>query len=202
MNLFIIFLDVLFLIAIGYSIGNLFLFDKSYSSLKKFSLSYALGFGIVGIQLFLFFIAGIKWNILNILAPWVVMFFVYLTKKEDLLIKFKDINIFRKVKRLSNFEKILILSIFSLILFVGIESVMRPIQAWDGWGNWVLKSNVFYTKNGIDPYYFKYTGDEYPLIIPLTVTFGYITIGEIDDAAILLFYFTFYLSLGALFFTK
>ena len=200
MNTFTIILDITFIITIGYLIGNKFLFLKKYSFLKKFALSYLLGFGFVGFQMFFYSLIGIKWNLVDLTLPWliIIIFAIFRNWTEISTLRKRSITIRSQFGRI---EKILFLLLILLIVFVGVQSILRPIQAWDGWDNWVLRSNVFYINKDIDPYYFKYTTDSYPLIIPLTVSFGYISMGKIDDRTILLFYYMFYASLGILFYS-
>lgn len=200
MNIIKISIDVLFIILIGYSFGELFLFHKSYSLLKKLGLSYALGFGFIGLQMFFYQLINIGWSTFTISLPWCLLILIYL-KNKGFRINYENVRRYFWEQGFTRLEKALMALIFLIVFFVGIESVIRPVQAWDGWDNWVLRSNVFYLNNGIDRYYFNYTTDSYPLIIPLTVAYGYISLGKIDDTAILLFYYMFYVSLGALFYS-
>ncbi len=197
MNILIIIFDIVMIFLVGYTTGVTWLFHKSYPFLKKIALSYALGFGFIGIQMFFLSLIGIKWNYGIILTPWVVFICYFFLKN-------KKINYSSNFKLglIGRIEKTLIFFLVAIVLFVGIESVMRPVQAWDGWDNWVFRANVFYLNGGIDNYYFAYTTDSYPLIVPLTTSLGYITLGEIDDRAILLFYYVFYVALGILFYSS
>ncbi len=195
MNTLIIIFDIIMIFLVGYTTGCTWLFPKTYSFFKKFALSYALGFGFIGIQMFVLSVIGIAWNYGIILTPWVIFICYFFLKNKNLLHSSAI-----KVKSMTRIEKILASILIVLVLFVGIESTIRPVQAWDGWDNWVFRANVFYLNSGIDHYYFAYTTDSYPLIIPLTTSLGYITLGEIDDKAILLFYYSFYVVLGILFY--
>lgn len=202
MNTIIIFFDIVLITTVGYIVGSYFLYNKSYSLLKKIALSYGMGFGIFGFQLFFYNLTSVPWSIISITCPWILLICIFVANNFYKL-KIQKLEYYqKKVLQLTVTEKILTITILLLISFVGIESILRPIQAWDGWDNWILRPNVFYTTNTIDKYYFKYTTDEYPLIMPLTITFGYITLGEIDDRSVLLFYFAFYLALGALFYAQ
>ena len=195
MNILIIIFDIVMIFLLGYAIGVTWLYPPSYPFLKKLSLSYALGFGFIGIQMFILSVSGIRWNYGIILTPWVIFICYFFLKNRNF-----SYSLPVKLGYVGRIEKILMSLLVTLVLFIGIESVMRPIQAWDGWDNWVFRANVFYLNEGIDHYYFAYTTDSYPLIIPLTTSLGYITIGEIDDKAILLFYYLFYVALGILFY--
>jgi len=200
MNFITIAIDIAAITFVGYCIGELYLYATSYSLLKKVALSYALGFGLIGMQMFVYSELGVSWNVTNLVIPWTIVFAYFFIRKKPKINGLKISNLFRH-QNFAKSEKFLAILVFLLLFFVGVESIMRPIQAWDGWDNWVFRSNVFYMNGEIDKYYFSYTTDSYPLLIPLTVTAGYLSIGEIDDRTILLFYYMFYASLGILFYS-
>jgi hypothetical protein len=200
MNILTILYVIIFIILAGYTTGEYFLYAKSYSIIKKIALSYALGFGFIGIQMFILSILGIKWNYGIILTPWLIFICYFFLRNHKY--SYHNLNILNKIKLFSRIEKLLLILLVSLLIFVGIESVLRPVQAWDGWDNWVFRANVFYLNKGIDNYYFSYTTDSYPLIIPLTTSLGYMSLGSIDDRSILLFYYFFYFALGLLFYSS
>lgn len=192
MSFFLIVLTILVIISAGFLVIELLGFLKESSLFEKLSFSWGLGFGLIGLQLFFYHLLNIEWNRLSILFPWISLFILYIQKNKPYFPKMTP--------RLQSREKIFVTLILLLVLFVGFESTLRPVQAWDAWDNWLFRSKVFYHHNTIDQYYFHYAQDEYPLIIPLVGTFGYIMMGQINDRLILLLFFMFYLCLGGLFF--
>ncbi|SRR5713226_229392 len=194
MIFFIICITAICFFLIGYVVIELCGFLKGASLLEKLSYSWGLGVGLIGIQMFLYSILHIPWSRLSILLPWVIIFVI-------LLVRNKQTPKFRKVKvKLSRIEIFFVLLIAILLFFTGFESILRPIQAWDGWANWVFRSKVFFLHNNLTIDYVRYTYDEYPLIIPLMGTFGYIMMGEVNDKYVLFLFFVFYLALGGVFF--
>ncbi len=192
MSFILILLTIFVVISAGFLVIELFGFLKESTLFEKLSFSWGLGFGFIGLQLFFYHLLHIEWNRLSILLPWIILFVLYVQKNRPYFPKLTF--------RLQLREKIFVILILLLLLFVGFESILRPVQAWDAWDNWLFRSKVFYYHNTIDQYYFHYAQDEYPLIIPLVGTFGYIMMGQINDRLILLLFFMFYLCLGGIFF--
>ncbi|SRR6266566_2768064 len=194
MTFFLIFTTAICFFLLGYVVIELCGLLKGASLLEKLSYSWGLGVGLIGIQMFLYSISHIPWSRLSILLPWGIIFVI-------LLVRTKQIPKFKKVKvKLSRLEIFFVLLIMLLLFFTGFESILRPIQAWDGWANWVFRSKVFFLHNNVTLDYVRYTHDDYPLIIPLMGTFGYIMMGGINDKYVLFLFFVFYLALGGLFF--
>lgn len=198
MNILITFFNIIFICISGFIVTDIFLHEFSFPI--KISLSYLVGIGLIAIQMLVMNQIGIHWSYLSIIFPWVVVGSFYFGMNI-----YKIGNFAERIQHQSiKFTKIEII-LFTLIVFLGLftlfESIIRPVQTWDGWDNWVFRSNVFYEKQTIDKYYFKYTSDEYPLVLPLTGTFGYYALGEIDDTAILLYYYAFYAVLGSAFYS-
>lgn len=193
MTLVAIIFIALFIVLIGYICIDRLSILKKESIVGKLSLGWGLGVGLIGLQLFLYSILQIPWSRFSLLLPWIPFIIFFFIKR------FRIPN-FKMNHRFSNIERILIIFLILLNLFVAFEAVLRPVQAWDGWDNWLLRPKVFYMNNDLSLDYVRYTHDDYPLIMPLMDTFGYIIIGGIDDKNILFFYFMFYLALGGLFF--
>lgn len=193
MTLFIVLIITISIFLIGYMVIQLSGFLNTKSFLEKLSYSWGLGVGLVGAQLFTYTLININWNRMNILLPWILIFLYFLIKR----IGFPT---FKKPK-LSTIEIFFLFLIFLLILFTGFESILRPVQAWDGWVNWVFRPKVFFLENTIDPEYVNYVNTDYPIMLPLMGTFGYILMGQINDTSILFLFFVFYATLGGVFFT-
>jgi hypothetical protein len=196
MTFFIIFITAVFIFLIGYLIIELCGFLKGGSLLEKLSYSWGLGVGLIGTQLFIYSLLNIAWSRISILLPWVMLCIIFLVRTRPLpKIEIKKIKL-----KLSMIEIFFLLLIALLLIFTGVESIIRPIQAWDGWVNWIFRPKVFFLHNNLDMDYIRYTYNDYPLIIPLMGTFGYIMAGGINDTYILFLFFIFYLALGGVFF--
>jgi hypothetical protein len=192
MTFLIIFITAAIIILTGFMVISSFGVLKE-SLLEKLSYSWGLGVGCIGLQLFTYSLFHIEWNRISILLPWIILCAILFYKKKII----PKIKINLQLTPLTIFFGSLIILLF---FFTGFESILRPVQAWDGWDNWVFRPKVFFLHNNLDLNYVKYTNDEYPLIIPLMGTFGYIMLGQINDTYILFLFFMFYLALGGLFF--
>lgn len=193
MILLLTILIICFIFICGGSVINLIRL-QSKSLIEKLAYSWGLGVGLISTQLFFYSLIGIQWSQFTLIAPWVsVILFSFWNKKP----KFKI-----KLERFDKIEKILLILIFLLLGFTAFEGILRPVQAWDGWSNWLLRPKVFYLTNNISLDYVRYTSDEYPLVIPLMSTFDYKLIGQVNDKEVLLLFFVFYLVIAGLFYTK
>lgn len=199
---------------IGLFIIAAFKFLSDEFLLAKISYAWGLGIGIIGLQLFFYTMLHVRWSRLSLLLPWLLLIMFYFginrltslllkrngrektQKKPDLLRHFP--RYVRTIKKHSFIELFFTGLIILLLFFTGFESVLRPVQAWDGWDNWILRPKIYFLHNTIDLDYNKYTADEYPLIIPLMATFDYIVMGSIQDKYVLFLFFLFYAALGGL----
>lgn len=193
MILFLTLLIILFIFACGYSVINLFGLQIK-SLIEKLSCSWGLGVGLIGTQLFFYSLLAIDWTKFTFVAPWVVIIlFSFWKNKPKFILKKGEFD---------RAEKFFLILILLLLGFTAFESIIRPVQAWDGWLNWLLRPKVFFLNNNISLDYVRYTTDGYPLIIPLMSTFYYKLIGQVNDKEVLLLFFTFYLAIAGLFYTK
>lgn len=193
MIIFLTALIIFFITAIGYSVINLFNF-KIKSLIEKLAYSWGLGVGLIGTQLFFYSVIGIEWTRSSLITPWTLLIIFFLWKNKPNL-KFRR-------EKFDKVEKFFLILIILLLVFTAIESALRPVQAWDGWSNWLLRPKVFFLENNLSLDYVRHTTDEYPLIIPLMSTFDYKLIGQINDREVLLLFFVFYLAIACLFYAK
>jgi hypothetical protein len=162
--------------------------------IEKLPFSFGLGAGVVAFQLYVYSRFHIFWNVFLILVPWILLLATafYFRKNE--------LNFTLKITRVSVFSKLLIILIVILLFIVFIESISRPIPAWDGWASWLFRAKMFFVENGVKTQIFSYVPSEYPVIVSLMTTFLYKVLGFIDDRSVLLLYPSFYLSLTIMFF--
>jgi len=196
MNEIIVIISLLFFIALGYA---LFLVSGLLSELnffEKLPYSFGLGMGLVAFQLFLYSQLKIQWNYETLLFPWIFLIFYVLYKKAP-KIYIKHFNY--KVK-LSFTQKCLSILLLIAVAYTAFEAWLRPLSAWDGWAIWLLKAKMFYIDGFVNPHAYHLLRDSYPYVINLSVTFLYIMLGKVDDRAVLLLFFGFYLMLGICFF--
>lgn len=195
MTILVVIIALFFMIIIGYSIIKAFDLIPGINDYERLPFAFGLGAGLVAFQLYFYSRLGIEWNNLIILMPWIIfiLFSVY----------FKAISFDFKIKR----EGLTRSSIFLLILIIGlfsfafVESILRPVPAWDGFASWQMRSKMFFIEGGLTQNIFNYIPSEYPEIISLMTVFLYKILGFIDDRNGMLLYPVFYLSLGVMFFS-
>lgn len=193
MILFLTVLIIIFIFTCGYSVVNLFNLQIK-SLIEKFSYSWGLGVGLVSTQLFFYSLLTIEWTKFTLVTPWlaIILFSFWKNKPKFVLNK----------EKFDKTERFFLILIILLLGFTAFEAILRPVQAWDGWLNWLLRPKVFFLNNNISLDYVRYTTDGYPLIIPLMSTFYYKLIGQVNDKNVLLLFFTFYLTIAGLFYAK
>jgi hypothetical protein len=184
----------LLIAAIGFVVIASFRLLPKTPFLLSISYGYGLGFGLVGIHMFLLSRLGVAWHELALLIPWLVLA-VYLLLARNL----KKVRV--KIPRVgSGISLVLIVIILSLIFYVIFEALLRPLTAWDGWASWLLKSRVFYIDGGIRDGVLRYVQSDYPLVVGLVGTFFYTLLGQINDRVVLLLSAGFYIATGGIFF--
>ena len=194
MTLFIILFVSLFLCYIHYVCLKVLRVFHNEGDLFIFSFSYLFTLGSVSLQLFFYSLFYIPWEPLSLLLPWLVLFTFLLIRKRG----FFSIKLTRR--KISLEGKIWIFFLVSLLLFVGIESIIRPAQAWDAWSSWLLKSKIFYFDKEIVSM-FSYFPSDYPIGVSLFGTFFYTIMHRVDDRAVLILFFLFYVFLIILFYS-
>ena len=195
MNILIVLLTVCFVCLLGYLFIKTFNFLPGKEDLSVLGHSYGLGIGLISLQLYLFSRLNISWDRYSLIFPWIVFFaLVYIFKKPKFNLTFK----FEKLNKISLFLMILILISTAYVL---LEALIRPLAVWDGWAIWLLKSKIFFIDGKIIPSVLNYVKSDYPLVVSLFGTFIYIVLGHVDDTAVLLAFFAFYLFLGIIFFS-
>jgi hypothetical protein len=182
---------ILFITAIGMSMIRHFDLLPGFSLAESMPYGYGIGIGSIYLQLFLYARLNIPWNVLTILLPWIISILVLIFwKKQDKIPLLPKLHV-------STTTKIFMVFIVILVMYVGFEALLRPLYAWDGWSNWLLKSKVFYIDGFIDRRFFSYVQSEYPLVVSLAGTFLYIVLGTVDDKAVLLLFYAFYIAVAA-----
>lgn len=195
MNEFLVIISIIIAVTIGYFVIKGFNLLVFHSFLEILAYSYGLGIVFIAYQMFIYSWIGFAWSINSIILPWIIFFFIiFILRKKYFLLKINYLF------RLSYIEKIFFVLIGALIIFVALESLIRPLSAWDGFAIWLLRAKVFFFDGKIGDYIFEYSESDYPVGISLFATFSYIILGTVDDRAVLLIFFMFYLVLSVVFF--
>jgi hypothetical protein len=91
-------------------------------------------------------------------------------------------------------------------VFVAVSAIGRPLQVWDSWANWAMKSRIIFLEGHISPALYAdasraVTQLDYPLLVPLTQTWLYAWLGTPDDRLAGMPSVLFYLALLAICYT-
>jgi hypothetical protein len=196
MNELIVFLTILIITAIGYTVIRGFNLLPTKNQLFIIACSFGLGVGLTACQLYIYSRLGIPWHNTVLLLPWLLLACSILVKKR------KVIRIaLPALPKLRPIDTFLLLAILAACGYTLFEAVLRPVSVWDAWAIWLLQSKIFFLNGSIQPSELQYANVEYPLIVSLLGTFVYLVLGHVDDTAVLLTAFTFYAFLGLLLFS-
>jgi hypothetical protein len=187
-----VYLFALSAIAVATSFGFLFLRlldrEKKLGILEGLGL---LGLGIIAIIMTILSLAGISFNIFNILMPFVLIIALggifnrifQNPEKAYLKAKLED----KKINKLELFFLCAILFEIALVFFI---SLIKPMESWDAVAHWGLKAKIIYFLKGLPLNLFSmpctedvvFTGD-YPWLWPFLQNYVHNFIGRFDDFA-------------------
>lgn len=193
---------------IGWNILYLISFRSvKLSFLERLFISYGFGFGFISLEMFLFHFFSIKFSLIRIMAPWALLFITNLIIYLKIEIPgghdpydMKD----RGVNRLLN--SFLAAGIIFEILYAFFRALIKPIEAYDAIATYAIRSKIFYLGNSIPRDFFYnfsllFPHPDYPLNIPLSETFVYLFLGNLNDQiAKVIFPLYFLAILGLLYF--
>src|SRR5581483_2154725 len=189
----LIFLALIYLF--GYSLLRFRKREESFELFETLGYSFGLGIGIIVFLLILYSLLGIEWNRLNIVFPPLLFSLVLFAKKHKGLVS-KSKIMFSQKESCSVF--LIVLTAFYLL----IQTLIRPVSAWDAWANWFFGGKAFYLSKTIDPHIYKFANFENPPATQLLLAYDYIVTGNQNDTASLLLFYFFYINLLLLFFSR
>lgn len=182
------------IIAIGHSIYVCILNKSEKSMFIGFGLSLGIGCAAVAQQMLLYNFLGINWSFASIYLPWFILFYFIYSNPEYLKLK---IN----YKRLTKVEKILIAFIIAVVSYAFLETILRPVSAWDAIASWFLGGKAFFVDQKILPSYYIYANYDYPPFMHLILAAVNLLEKDFNDSTSLLLYFLFFPSMLVVFYT-
>lgn len=207
MSIFTVFLSIIFVSCIGFTILRGFRFLQNKDMLLAVGASYGLGVGLIALQLYLYYRFNIPWHKEFVLTPWIILFLGVLFKNmppRDMLALLRGKKIKLTLPKFPGLNRINMIIIFGIFLSVGytiFEALLRPVVTWDAWSVWLLYPKMFFIDgNKITLETLQYTFAGYPMTIKLLGSFIYLILGQIDDTAVLLTSSAFYVFLSITFF--
>ena len=108
--------------------------------------AFGSGAAALSFQLFVYSLAGLPWNPLLLIVPWVAGAGV-------VLVRFRSKITAPKWRTPAWWETLLLLAAFAPIAVWGPLERLMPLtsQAWDAWAIWLLKARAFYLDGSIEP---------------------------------------------------
>jgi len=166
--------------------------EKKLGILEGLGLSYGLGLGMTAIIMTLLSLAGVSFNIFNILMPFVLIivlagiFNKIFQKPEKARLKVKP-----GCEKMSKLEIFFLCAILFEISFAFFVSMIKPMESWDAVAHWGLKAKMLYFLKGLPLNLFLMpcikdvlsTGD-YPWLWPFSQAYTYNFIGYFNDFAV------------------
>lgn len=176
----------------------------SFNLITGLAISFMLGMGVVSLQMFAYSQLSVPFKIYSISAPWLVLALVTLLfrpARERLLLntKIKAEDIFSDMGWP---EIVLLLIILSQVFYAFLFGALLPIRGWDALQTWAYKGKVFFYDMGISYDFMKDPSNhsDYPLLIPLTFSWIYTSMGQVNEELVRMIYPLQYVSMLALFY--
>jgi len=166
---------------------------------EALAISFGLGVGLVSLEMFIFYLLGIKFDLLSISAPWLIlMAFNLLTRRV-----YRLNPIPAEGKGPGVLENIFVLGISIEVFYAFFRALIKPIESYDAIAIYAIKSKIFYLAGTIPREYFGclagiFPHPDYPLNIPLAETFFYLIFGQLNDQLVKIIFPIFYLGILSL----
>lgn len=173
----------------------------------RLSIAYPLGLGFISLQMFFYSILSIPFGLFVISAPWVLIGLI-LALRGLKKIKARPAAEDHAKVPIRPLEWALVAVIVLQASFALLNSIAMPIEGYDTWVIWFLKGKAFFIDRGVGRSFFLnavYSNGnpgayEYPLMVPLAVTLGYLGIGGADDQTVKILFSLYYISLLGFFY--
>jgi len=170
------------------------------SGLEFFSISFFIGLGLVTAQLFIYYCLNISYSLGHVV--WFpILSFIYVV---GYFIINKDIT-FLKVKEAVQWgmlEKFVVFIIFFQVGWILYRVLPMPVNSFDALASYAFKAKIFYLNHGIPHGFFGFSEDkvshpDYPLLLPLVLTWVYLFTGFDDMTVVMVMpvMFVFFLAL-------
>lgn len=169
----------------------------------RLGLSFMLGLGAVSLELLAYSVFSVPYTLLTVVIPWaaLALLFLLLPPKREAFLGLGGSAGFWK--GLGPMDVLLLFVIASQVLYSFSYALLFPITGWDSWQTWFFKARVFFIDGGLKKDFFL-TNDlihaDYPLLIPLSVTWVYVAVGRVNEIMARLIYPLQYVSLLAVFY--
>lgn len=191
---------MIFPIIIGYLVLCLILREKQniISLPEKLAIAFMFGSSLITLQMFIYSLCGIKFSVLPIALPWIVLLPALLYMKEQPKLEFKPF---------SQIESLLAILISLKVIYIFFEALIKPVVGFDSLWNFSLRSKIFFFEKAIplikSSLYFMGGGmKQYPLQIPLFETWTYLAMNSWNDVQMKIMFPIYFVCLIVLFYSS
>ena len=166
-------------------------------TLEQLGLIFPLGCGVISLYMVILSLFHISFSVSSFIGLWIplLLLLMWLKRLEPGVIFLPQ-----KITSLTFLEKFLLAVILIQTIYVFLRALIIPMEAFDSILNFGMRAKVFYFNQGIPANYFSEFKDviyniEYPLLLSLTETCGYIFLGQFHDGLIKIIFPLYYLSI-------
>lgn len=168
----------------------------------KAALGFMLGLGAVSLQMFFYSLASVPFNFPLITIPWAaVAAYTVIARRTAVFSPAPGSGIKEGFGVIEGVSMLIIGFEAAYALMYGFLS---PVTAWDSLQTWFYKASVLFVHKGIPADFLRSDGGisvhpDYPLLIPLSAAWIYVSIGKINDQMARVIYPLQFLSLLTIF---
>lgn len=183
-------LGLLLTVYLGFLIT--YIFSSKLHPFERLGLSYLLGIGFLTYLMFLSFLIGFRFTLVNtLLVMAVTIMILLLLVRNKVKYFFLDINKLLSSPKFSLVEKIMLVILIILFIYSLVNSLYWPISDWDALAIYDFRAKIFAITGsmteGINRGYFF----GYPLLVSLANAWVYLLGGENPKFIYSLFYLSF-----------
>jgi hypothetical protein len=155
------------------------------------TIAPALGLSVLALQLWLYGLIHLPWNMWLLLAPWAVAGFFFRSSlfpgKQELAAQYKKTT--REYQRLDVFCKVLLAAGSLLLVAFLMRLIVEPLTSSDTMAFWSLKAKEFFYHHAVYVDDFLHTTYDtgrffhvdYPPLWPLMADVGYVLLGHMQE---------------------
>ncbi len=175
--------------------------DASFALPEKLALSYILGLGALTIQMFLYSVLCIPFSIMAVLIPWIFIFIL----SARFFCECKSSGKAPEKGSRKPFDLFLFGVIAFQVFYVFFKALVKPEDSFDSIGNFAFKAKMFFMEGRV-PYdlFLNKAMDiqhaDYPLFVPLSETWMYMFLYNVNDLLVKAIFPMFYVSLLVIFY--
>ncbi|HLF25683.1 MAG TPA: hypothetical protein VJG32_05060 [Anaerolineae bacterium] len=171
-----------------------------WSQVARWALAWAAGLGVISLEMLSLGLLGQSLTLANVVIPtaaiagllWVSYRCRYRANGSTV-----EPNASRPWNWL---DKGLVFIIVFQILFSAVAALYLPLNTADAWGNWGLKGKAFFLEQALTFENLYERHGYYPLLVPLSLTWVYLGLGQINDGLVKAIFTLNLLALVALFY--